>query len=74
MLPSCNPVTGSLWLEKGGLFALANIRGGGSSPAGHEAIQPAFGGCSWEAEYGDPDDPDMWSYIKQLYRALLISG
>jgi len=21
-------------------------------------------GASWMAEYGDPDDPDMWSYIK----------
>ncbi len=21
-------------------------------------------GASWAAEYGDPDDPDMWNYIK----------
>ncbi len=28
-LPTYSPVLGKLWLEKGGVFALANIRGGG---------------------------------------------
>lgn len=36
--PSYAPATGKLWLERGGAFALANIRGGGEfGPAWHEA-------------------------------------
>jgi prolyl oligopeptidase len=36
--PSYSPVTGKLWLENGGIFVLANIRGGGEfGPAWHEA-------------------------------------
>jgi prolyl oligopeptidase len=36
--PSYSPVTGRLWLERGGVFVLANIRGGGEfGPAWHEA-------------------------------------
>ena len=124
---------GKLWLERGGVFVLANIRGGGEfGPEWHaeallknrhkafedfEAIaedlirrkitssehlgiegrsnggllvgatmtrrpdlygavicgvplldmrvyHTLLAGASWMAEYGDPDDPDMWSYIK----------
>lgn len=29
-LPIYNPVMGKLWLERGGTYVLANIRGGGS--------------------------------------------
>ena len=36
--PSYSAVTGKLWLERGGVFVLANIRGGGEfGPAWHEA-------------------------------------
>jgi prolyl oligopeptidase len=36
--PSYSAITGKLWLERGGVFVLANIRGGGEfGPAWHEA-------------------------------------
>ncbi len=36
--PSYSPITGKLWLERGGVYVLANIRGGGEfGPAWHEA-------------------------------------
>lgn len=36
--PGYNAITGKLWLERGGSFVLANIRGGGEfGPAWHEA-------------------------------------
>jgi prolyl oligopeptidase len=36
--PSYNPTTGKLWLERGGVYVLANIRGGGEfGPSWHEA-------------------------------------
>jgi prolyl oligopeptidase len=36
--PSYSALTGKLWLERGGVFVLANIRGGGEfGPAWHEA-------------------------------------
>jgi prolyl oligopeptidase len=38
MTPSYQSTTGKLWLERGGVFVLANIRGGGEfGPAWHEA-------------------------------------
>jgi prolyl oligopeptidase len=38
MLPSYSPSIGKLWLENGGVYVLANIRGGGEfGPAWHEA-------------------------------------
>jgi prolyl oligopeptidase len=36
--PSYSAITGKLWLERGGIYVLANIRGGGEfGPAWHEA-------------------------------------
>ena len=36
--PNYSATNGKLWLEKGGVYALANIRGGGEfGPAWHEA-------------------------------------
>ncbi len=38
MSPSYSPVTGKLWLERGGAYVLANIRGGGEfGPEWHQA-------------------------------------
>ncbi len=38
MTPSYSPVLGKLWLEAGGVYVLANIRGGGEfGPAWHQA-------------------------------------
>jgi prolyl oligopeptidase len=134
MQPSYSGISGSSWLERGGVWVLANIRGGGEfGPAWHQAAlkgnrQKAFddfiavaedliarkitspdhlgimggsnggllvgavvtqrpdlfdavvcqvplldmkryhtllAGASWMAEYGNPDDPDDWAYIKQ---------
>lgn len=132
--PFYSGVTGSAWLERGGVFVLANIRGGGEfGPNWHQAAlkenrQRAFddliavaedliernitapdhlgiqggsnggllvgavmvqrpelfdavvcqvplldmkrfhkllAGASWMAEYGNPDDPGQWAYIRE---------
>jgi prolyl oligopeptidase len=40
LLPHYDPITGSAWLERGGVFVLANIRGGGEfGPVWHRAAQ-----------------------------------
>ncbi|HEX6588781.1 MAG TPA: prolyl oligopeptidase family serine peptidase [Longimicrobiales bacterium] len=40
MTPSYGSITGKAWLERGGVYALANIRGGGEfGPAWHRAAQ-----------------------------------
>src|SRR5690606_36582146 len=40
LTPSYSPVTGAAWLERGGVYVLANIRGGGQfGPSGHRAAQ-----------------------------------
>ena len=132
--PFYSGVIGESWLERGGVYVLANIRGGGEfGPRWHQAAlqenrQRAFddfiavaediidrgitsaeklgiqggsnggllvgaaftqrpdlfnavvcqvplldmkryhkllAGASWMAEYGDPDDPDQWEYIRE---------
>jgi len=134
MQPGYIPIIGSSWLEKGGIYVLANIRGGGEfGPKWHRSAlkenrQTAYddfiavsedlikrkitspkhlgimggsnggllvgvaftqrpdlynavvcsaplldmkrynkllAGASWMAEYGNPDIPDEWEYIKQ---------
>jgi prolyl oligopeptidase len=134
MLPSYNPSVGAAWLERGGVYVLANIRGGGEfGPKWHQAAlkenrQHAYddfiavaedlirrkvtspehlgilggsnggllmgvmlterpdlfkavvcaaplldmkrydkllAGASWTGEYGDPDLPDNWAYIRK---------
>lgn len=133
LLPSYSGTLGRAWLERGGAYALANIRGGGEyGPRWHQAAlkehrhrayedfaavardligrgvtsaarlgvqggsngglltgnmltryPELFGaiviqvplldmrrysrllaGASWTAEYGDPDDPEQWAYIR----------
>ena len=133
MGPQYSPVQGNAWLEKGAIYVLANIRGGGEfGPQWHQAALlenrprayedfiaiaedlvdrgittpsqlgtqggsnggllmgnmltrrpdlfgaivaqvPLFdmqryhlllAGASWMAEYGDPDDPEQWKFIK----------
>ena len=134
MIPYYSGVLGTAWLEKGGLYAIANIRGGGEfGPKWHQAAlkenrQRAYddfiavaedlikrkitsprhlgimggsnggllvgvvftqrpelfnavvcqvplldmrrynkllAGASWMAEYGNPDIPEEWAYIKK---------
>jgi prolyl oligopeptidase len=133
MLPSYGAITGAAWLERGGSFVVANIRGGGEfGPAWHEAARKEkrhnayddfiavaedlirrgvtrpeslgimggsnggllvgnlltlrpdligavvcqvplldmrrytklLAGASWIGEYGDPDDPRQWEFIR----------
>ncbi len=132
--PWYSPVMGAAWLENGGAFAVASIRGGGEfGPAWHEAARAEnkqksyddfiavsedlikrgyaspktlgiqggsnggllvgavamqrpdlysavicqvplldmkryhklLAGASWMAEYGDPDDPAQWEFIRR---------
>ena len=134
MTPSYSATTGAAWLEQGGVYVLANIRGGGEyGPSWHESAlrenrhrsyedfaavaqdlikrkvtKPShlgamggsnggllmgnmlvsypqlFGaivcqvplldmkryshllaGASWVGEYGDPDDPAQWAWLKR---------
>ncbi|WP_138381078.1 prolyl oligopeptidase family serine peptidase [Luteithermobacter gelatinilyticus] len=134
ILPHYRPLMGKLWLEKGGAYVIANIRGGGeygprwheaallenrqrayddffavaeavqksglSSPRHYGAIGRSNGGllmgvaftqrpdlfnaivcgvplldmkrynkllagASWMAEYGNPDNPEHWAFIKE---------
>jgi prolyl oligopeptidase len=104
LLPNYIPAVGSAWLERGGVYVLANIRGGGEfGPASPKHLgiqggsnggllmgvmitqrpdlfkavfcqaplldmkrfQKLLAGASWVDEYGDPEQPEDWSYISQ---------
>jgi len=135
MLPNYSPTVGAAWLERGGVYVIANIRGGGEfGPRWHEAARKAnrqrayddfiavaehlvarkvtspkhlgiqggsnggllmgvmltqrpdlwgavvcqvplldmrrfnklLAGASWMDEYGNPDVPEEWSFIKNF--------
>jgi len=145
MTPNYNPTVGAAWLEKGGVYVVANIRGGGEfGPKWHQAALKAnrprayedfaavaedliarkvttpkylgtmggsnggllmgnmltqyphlFGaivcqvplldmqryhkllaGASWMAEYGNPDKPEEWEFIRTFspYQNVSTSG
>lgn len=134
MTPGYSALVGRSWLERGGVYVVANIRGGGEfGPAWHRSAQKEnrqrayddflavaedlvdrgitspdhlgiqggsnggllvgvamtqrpdlfdavviqvplldmrrynqlLAGASWMAEYGDPDDPEQWAYIRE---------
>lgn len=49
LAPAYNGVLGKLWLERGGVYALANIRGGGEfGPAWHEAALKTHRQRAWD--------------------------
>ncbi len=142
-LPSYSGTIGASWLERGGVFVLANIRGGGEfGPSWHKAAMKQnhmhnfedfsavaedliarkitsprhlgimggsqggllvggtftmrpdlfnavvaqvpladmrrfnhlLAGASWMAEYGDPDKPEDWAYIKEWSPYELLRG
>jgi prolyl oligopeptidase len=56
-LPVYNPVMGKLWLEHGGTYVLANIRGGGEfGPAWHDAGLKTHRQCIYDDFYAVAED------------------
>ncbi|ALL15038.1 prolyl oligopeptidase family serine peptidase [Caulobacter henricii] len=56
-LPVYDPLIGKLWLEKGGSYAVANIRGGGEfGPAWHEAALKANRQRAFDDYYAVAED------------------
>ena len=55
--PTYSAVTGRLWLERGGVYVLANIRGGGEfGPAWHEAGLKTHRQCIYDDFYAVAQD------------------
>ena len=54
---------GNMLTQRPDLFGADRLPG---AAARHAALQPLLAGASWMGEYGNPDDPKEWAFIRDL--------